>query len=327
MRFEALSSDRLSVLDELVRRFPYNPYRHYRILSRRRQAEVLRAMVRQPVENGTGTAFVARADDSADPDAACLLRQLPWETDFFDLPMGRVESILGGDANPEMLRGLLEVVVAEARNQGIEHLAARIDIADCRTVHVLEDLGFRLMDTLVTYIYGRKERPPEDVRNMGLQRPYEPKDRGQLLEIAAAAYSGFKGRYHNDPYLPDERATAMYVEWARRCVDGEWAEQILVTENGQGYLHGFATFRRIEPVSTIGGVGVHGGGLGGCRRERPGAYMGLLQGATKWIYGEGAVTECQTQSFNFPTIRLYEALGQHFVRAEHTFHVRLGAGD
>jgi L-amino acid N-acyltransferase YncA len=324
LRFEALSSDDLPVLDELITRFPYNPYRHYRILSRRRQADVLRALIRQPAEGGIGTAFVASSRGSAGPHAACLLRQLDWETEFFGLPMGRLESMLGSDANPEALRGLLGTVVAEARAQGVVHLAARVDIADCRTVHMLEDLGFRLMDTLVTYIYGRKERPPEDVRNMGLQRPYEPKDRDQLLEIAAEAYSDFKGRYHNDPHLADERATAMYVEWARRCVDGEWAEQILVTEDGNGYLHGFATFRRIEPVSTVGGVGVYGGGLGGCRRQRPGAYMGLLQGATQWIYVKGAVTECQTQSFNFPTIRLYEALAQRFVRAEHTFHVQLG---
>ncbi len=146
----------------------------------------------------------------------------------------------------------------------------------------------------------------------------------RLLEIAAEAYAGFRGRYHNDPHIPDERATAMYVEWARRCVDGEWAEQVLVTENGGGYLHGFATFRCIDPVSAVGGVGVHGGGLGGCRRKRPGACLGLLQGAIRRIHAQGAVTECQTQSFNFPTIRLYEALGQRFVRAEHTLHVWLG---
>lgn len=158
MRFEALSPDNLPILDELITRFPYNPYRHYRILSRRRQADVLRALIRQPAEGGIGTAFVASSRGSAGPHAACLLRQLDWETEFFGLPMGRLESMLGSDANPEALRGLLGTVVAEARAQGVVHLAARVDIADCRTVHMPEDLGFRLMDTLVTYIYGRKER-------------------------------------------------------------------------------------------------------------------------------------------------------------------------
>ncbi len=324
MRVDVLEADRISALDDLIARFPYNPYRHYRILSGRRRANVLRAMIQQPVEDGTGTVYIAGSINPADPRAACLLRELPWETEFFGLPMARVESVVRSDAEPEAMRELLRAVVARARDEGVAHLAARVDIADCRTVHALEDLGFRLMDTLVTYIYRHKEQPPQDVRNMGTLRSYDPADRDQLLAIAAEAYSGFRGRYHNDPHIADERATAMYVEWARLCVDGDWAEHVLVTEDGGGILHGFATFRCIEPVSTVGGVGVHGGGLGGCRRDRPGAYMGLLQGATKWIYGQGAVTECQTQSVNFPTIRLYEALGQRFVRAEHTFHAWLG---
>ncbi len=238
VRIDTLSADQLSALDGLIGRFPHNPYRHYRILSRRRQANVLRAMVQQPVDAGAGTAFMAVENDPADPPAACVLRTLPWETEFFGVNMARLESMLGSDAAPGALRGLLDAAVEEARGTGIEHLAARVDIADCKVVHMLEDLGFRLMDTLVTYIYGHKEKTPKDVRNMGLLRPYEPEDRQQLLEIAAEAYAGFSGRYHNDPHIADERATAMYVEWARRCVDGEWAERVLVTENGQGHLHG-----------------------------------------------------------------------------------------
>jgi hypothetical protein len=36
------------------------------------------------------------------------------------------------------------------------------------------------------------------------------------------------------------------------------------------------------------------------------------------------VAECQTQNYNFATIRIYEAVGARYVRAEYTFHASLG---
>ena len=89
----------------------------------------------------------------------------------------------------------------------------------------------------------------------------------------------------------------------------------LVTENRKGELHGWASYRQIEPVSTLGQTVIRGGGLGACRRDRPGAYAGLVRAATERIHGAGGVTEMQTQIFNFATIRLYESVDTHFVRA------------
>jgi len=99
---------------------------------------------------------------------------------------------------------------------------------------------------------------------------------------------------------------------------------VLVTENGRGDLHGWASYRQIEPVSTVGGTAIRGGGLGACRRDKPGAYAGLLRAATIRIHGGGAITEMQTQIFNFATIRLYEAVDTRFVRADYTLHAWLG---
>ena len=326
MLTEPLTASRFSALETLIAAYSYHPYRHYRILSKRRQRELLSLELRQALEAESSSVYVAARDRDSPVRSACVFRELPWESEIFGLSMARLDCLLGTDVDPDALRLLVDAVIDAARGAGVDHLAARVDIADWETIHALEDHGFRLMDSLVTYIYRHNEPTPRDVRNMGLLRPYAPRDRAQVLEIAAESYADFRGRFHNDPHLSKERATAMYVEWARRCVDGDWAEEVFVTENGRGYLHGFATFRRIEPVSRVGRVEVHGGGLGGCRSDRPGAYMGLLQAAAKWIHARGAVTETQTQSFNFPTIRLYEALGQRFVRAEHGFHLWLGDG-
>jgi hypothetical protein len=97
-----------------------------------------------------------------------------------------------------------------------------------------------------------------------------------------------------------------------------------VSEGTDGRLLGFLAFRRREPVSTVGGVAVFGGGLGACRADTPGAYAGLIRAGTVWAHDRDGVAECQTQNYNFPTIRIYEAVGAHYVRAEYTLHAWLG---
>ena len=95
---------------------------------------------------------------------------------------------------------------------------------------------------------------------------------------------------------------------------------ILVSTGAEGRLLGYLAFRRREPVSTAGGVPVFGGGLGACRPDAPGAYAGLIRAGTVWAHDHDGVAECQTQNYNFPVIRVYEAVGAHYVRAEYTLH-------
>ena len=47
------------------------------------------------------------------------------------------------------------------------------------------------------------------------------------VEITREAYQDYRGRFHLDPHLPSERADAFYVEWARQCLNGAMADQML----------------------------------------------------------------------------------------------------
>jgi hypothetical protein len=315
-----VGADALVTLEPLVERYPFKAYRNYRILSRKRQDDVMRAELRGALD--ARGAFGLRGD--GDLHMAAIVRPLPWDSAFFDLPMARL-LLVHDEPGRDRLRGLIASACEASRARGIRHLSARVDVADAEAIQALEDAGFRLMDALASYIYPLKRTAPEPGKDMGVLREYRPEDRDQILEITREAYRGFRGRYHLDPHLPAARSDELYVEWAKKACDGEWADVVLVTENGKGELHGWASYRTIEPVSTIGGTAVRGGGLGACRRDKPGAYAGLLRAATIRIHGGGAVTEMQTQIFNFATIRLYEAVGTQFVRAEYTLHASLGS--
>ena len=99
------------------------------------------------------------------------------------------------------------------------------------------------------------------------------------------------------------------------------ADMILVSEGADGRLLGFLAFR--PPRAGVVGRRrrrVFGGGLGACRADTPGAYAGLIRAGTVWAHERDGVAECQTQNYNFPTIRIYEAVGAHYVRGEYTLH-------
>jgi len=55
-------------------------------------------------------------------------------------------------------------------------------------------------------------------------------------------------------------------------------------------------------------------------RGRDAVLVSLARAGTIWAHDRDGVAECQTQNYNFPTVRIYEAVGAHYVRAEYTLH-------
>jgi hypothetical protein len=309
----------LSILAPVVESYQFKPYRNYRTLPRKAQANVMLAEIEAALRHADG--LVLHFNGAAG-DAVAVGRALEWETRFFGVPMGRIEYLLGSDRN--LISHALEQFVDALRARGVKHVSLRVDVADVETVALVEAHGFRLVDSLVTYTSRPRKEPPNAIREVGTIRDFRKDDGPELLRIATDAYRGFRGRFHVDPHIPNERCDAFYVEWARQSIAMTIADVILVSEGVNGQLLGFLAFRRREPVSSVGGVAVYGGGLGACRIDTPGAYAGLIRAGTAWAHERDAVAECQTQNYNFPTIRIYEAVGAHYVRAEYTLHRWLG---
>lgn len=309
-------------LDRLAADWEFKPYRNYRVLSRSRQAEVIRADIDRALGTAGARACGVRVDGSL--AAAAVFTPLPWDSGFFDVSMGRLTHVLRAPGAPrDSLSEAIRASLQYARSMDVRHVTARADVADSDAIGALEAHGFRLMDALATYIYHPRRSLKAPIKEMGRIRHFGPEDAPQILDITREAFTGFRGRFHMDPHLPNDRCDEFYVEWARKACAFEVADVVLVTEGGNSDLHGWTSYRQIEPVSTVGGTPVCGAGLGGCRRTHPGAYAGLIWGAIELIHQRGGVTECQTQLHNFPTIRVYESVGTQFVRCDYTFHAWL----
>jgi hypothetical protein len=316
MRSGQPSAASRETLRPLLQRYRFNPYRNYRAISPRAQTDVLMAEV---TSDPGSMVFSAGAEDSR---AAVVARRLSWDSEFFGLPMARIDCVLGDDMASR--DAALQVCLGALRNDGVSHVSAGIDAEDVGTAVLLERHGFRLTGGTVTYVARPGKERPNPVREIGRIRPLQAADAADVVALAEEAFRGFRGRFHMDPHLAQDRVEAFYVEWARRCVSFEMADVVLVSEGRDGRLLGFLAFRRREPASTSSGVGIFGGGLGACRGAASGAYLGLLGRGVRWAHDNDAVAEVQTQNYNFAAIGLYEAVGLRSRRADYSFVAWLG---
>jgi hypothetical protein len=307
-----------ALIDTLVDQYPFKTYRNYRILSRRKQSAVMRAEIDRVRQ--TSGSFAVVAGERAD-GAVAIARPLAWDSTFFGVPMGRIDFLLRSpDATSECLRRVVNEALDGFRGAGVKHVAAKLDVADVDAVNAVESAGFRLMDALVTYIAHPRRPPMRRVKEVGHIRPFESADAQQVLEVTAEAYRDFRGRFQRDPHLPPARSAEFYLEWARQCIAGVMADRIYVSDDGHGRVIGWASVKRAEPVSTAGEIVVSSGSLGACRPDRPGAYAALIGTAAIENHAAGALTEASTQNFNFAMIRVLEAVGAQYARADYTFH-------
>ncbi len=306
-------------LDALVAAHPYKPYRQYRTYSRREQAAILRADIDHTLAT-KGESSVALGTPGL--MAAVIVRPLPWDSAYFGVPMGRADLLVRPDTTHAQREAVIDAACRTAREAGVRHMTARVDVGDLETLAALETHGFRTMDALGTYILRAGKDAVREVRAVGPLRPATPADRDEILAITRQAYAGYRGRFHLDPQLPRDRADAFYEVWAQQCLSGAMADVVMVSSDSAGRVIGYLAHRRREPASSIG-TPIYGGGLGACRPDAPGAYASLIRDSALWAHGQGAVAECQTQISNFAVIRVYESVGFHYVRAEYTLHAWL----
>ena len=238
--------------------------------------------------------------------------------------MGRIDYVLASaGATAEHVDAAITGSLDAARAAGLRHLTARVDVADLRTLGLLEARGFRTMDALVTYIMRPRKDPHPDVRPLGTIREATPDDAAAILDITEEAYRGYRGRFHLDPHLLDGSRRRLLRRVGPAMRRRPMADTVLVADDAPGRILGYLAYRRREPVSSLAAP-VFGGGLGACRSDGPGAYTGLIQAGSMRAHAAGAVSECQTQNYNFAVVRVYESAGFHYVRAEYTLHAWLG---
>jgi len=225
---------------------------------------------------------------------------LPWDSEHFGLPIGRVVD----GADPER-------ATEWAREHGVHGLYLLAELQNAAELRAAITAGFLLTDVRLTL---ERSIGPEDARDGSAPlRAIEVEDLPALLDVADSAHSD--SRFYADPRFDRSRVAALYREWLRASVQtpfADWAFTAVQDGEPVGYITGR---QESEGVASIGLLGVsesaRGRGLGVQLIER--------------VINQAASAGCTrvtvvTQGGNIAAQRLYQRAGFRTMRAQAWFH-------
>jgi len=233
---------------------------------------------------------------------------MKWRMSELDTARFGVPSLRADDVTREDVPQLLEV--CEANN--ITFAIVRCSTAELTAVQLLEDAGFRLMDTVVSHLYHIDRSGLPDLQPPVLFRPYRPEDYAAVLDITSTAFHGYLGHYHIDPKIDPATADAIYIDWARRETENS---TVFVAEQDDRIV-GYITFRLNSPEESqivLGGVVPEA--------QRLGIYREFLKLGIHWGSQQGVrQVRFVTQITNVAVQRVWARLGCVLAHSDYTLH-------
>jgi ribosomal protein S18 acetylase RimI-like enzyme len=232
------------------------------------------------------------------------------ETARFGAPFAHVEDVAAVLRDPQGFRSRLAA-------QQVRMVTARLPADDLAQVQKLEDIGFRLMDTLVYYTRRLQDLPLRSAPPGTAIRRAVPADAADVADIARAAFAGYLGHYHQDPQLDRAACDAIYPDWAQRSVLAATdATPVFVAEDAMGPA-GFLTLkfqpdRRAEIVLNAVTPARQGRGI----------YDALCRQAFQAARDMGHTDiDVSTQLTNYRVQGVWSRLGCRLCRAYCTLHL------
>ena len=196
-----------------------------------------------------------------------LVEALAWDTEFFGLPIGRVD--LDGRT-----AGDLEAINAEARDKALACVYGSLDPADGEATVTVQQHGFRFVEAATTFSL-RRDEPPIPRPDGVTVRVGDPDDLPQLKGASdgLAPWS----RYAVDPRFGIDAARRLQWAWLERAAGGDDGTRQLVLAELDGEPVAFIT-RCTTPEPIVDCV---------WRRSLrgPGAARYLIEDSRHWAGG------------------------------------------
>lgn len=223
-------------------------------------------------------------------------KKLDWDTDFFKVPIGRIEASTLTDAEAS-------AVVEEAKRDGIECLYFLADGGSPQTWSAAVRHGFVPVDVKINFDQ-LLINPPAKVDGI---RMAIDSDRPMLLEITKSMFSG--SRFYADPHFAREDCDALYRRWLSNALSNPAAGTLVAEEGGE--ISGYITCEN----NRIGLIGVRPEGRG------RGIAGRLVAASLSWFFDCGVRSvEVATQGNNLAAQRIYQKHGFRTRTLELWFH-------
>jgi hypothetical protein len=227
-----------------------------------------------------------------------LIERLPWDTEFFGIPIARAD--LSG-ATPKALAA----IDGEARAEGIACLYGSLEPTDETGAYVAQTFAHRLVEVSLLF-----ERPADPYT----PRPGASKVRPATLDDLPALDPQIRtvalwSRYAADPRFGLNAARRMHQAWIERAARGVDGRALFLAYDDAG-ITGLATFSR-SPVPRLDLVSVTKPGTG--------AADALMVALFEWA-GGGPTEGGWCAARNIAVLRWFGRWGFRVCRAKYTFH-------
>ena len=234
----------------IIDSYPYNDYRNYPLLKeeQKRQAMYLKVL------SCLGQGGEALTETYKGEVGIIILRELPWDSSFFNIPMASIDGMFLREGADETLRKrLLDIALDWMKKKRIKHISFKVDTADTKTVLALQKMGFYLVDTIVTHLYVKGYTITKKIKPLFKFRAFEEKDYNAVMDIVDYAFKGYKNRFTNDPYLPKDRMLSLYKGWVENFIKREDGYLIVAERGGRvvGFLGYFCLKELCEVTSRL----------------------------------------------------------------------------
>ena len=251
------------------------------------------------------------------------LTRLSWDSKYFGIGMAEIRALScsGLDVVATEQKNILLTLAADfCRQKNIKHISVKIDPDDFSGISSLENNGFRLMGSRLTYVLNFKRVSLPEFTDLCRIREFKKSDVPGLLELARR-YAPRDSRFSLDHHLPSERSKNFYVEWIKNACRGKFADGVLVAERNKKVV-GFATYKFNSGLKRLAGIRCIHRGLLVVSPEGRGASFSLFRELRRHAMSSfGAESgEWVLNNFNYPMIRILRRIGASFVNMEYVFH-------
>jgi len=205
---------------------------------------------------------------------------------------------------------------------GPAFFTAKVPARNIHTVKRLTEFGFYLVDTALTLQFESREiigsvHPSSPDRLIWTVTDAAPEDADSLGQIASRAFTS--SRFHLDPGISSEAASAIKSEWARSLAWGRRGIRCRVvrgTNGVEGFL-GVVEGRGNQRILTIDLIAVSPDSQG------HGVGAALVRDFLVIAHTEGALAQVGTQAANTSAARFYEGLGFALTSATYVMHAHV----
>lgn len=244
-----------------------------------------------------------------------------WDTDFWGLNYANVDYLVvqGDDfvQSKVVIEKLAHIVDVWSVQERLDFIAARVDAFDLTVAQILEEHGFKYIETTITNSYDLKRLDPTPSEDYVI-RLARPEETDLLVNMSKDGF--LTHRFYADRNFPKLKVDEMYYQWVRNSLvnTSAWTTVVLETDH---QVRGLMTYR-VEDLSSYFGMNFVKWRMAALGKDERGKGYGvnLFIGAMKYIHGQAGVVDSGLTIRNVHSFNLHTKVNFKLICSSITFH-------